>query len=225
MEYDYDPECSSGLTTIFGERFPDSLRSLPNRDRPSFLCAAGNLSLLADPSVMVCGARDASESALDLAYRCGRLIADAGFVVASGYARGVDMAAHRGALEAGGCTIALVPYGLSRFKLHRDIGEIFDSGRFLAVSELEPWQVFTAHHALRRNKLLAALSRAVIVIEPGESGGSWYSAQKAAELRRPLFFIEGERPEMVGRLELLGGGRIEVRGGTPDLGEVLGAMG
>lgn len=226
MEYDYDPEYfSSGPATIRGERLPDSLKALPDRDRPSFLNAVGNHSLIAEQMVMVCGARDASETALDAAYRCGRRVAETGYVVASGYARGVDLAAHRGALEAGGNTIALVPYGLSRFRHHRDIAGVFDPDRFLIASELEHWQVFTAHHALRRNKLLAALSRAVLVIEPGESGGSWYSAQKAAELKRPLFFIEGERPEMMGRLMLLGGRRIETRGGEPDLGEVWGAMG
>lgn len=226
MEYDYDPESPSlGIIIIHGERLPESLRSLPDRDRPAFLSMAGDDALLGEPMVMVCGARDASETALDAAYRCGRRVAEAGYVVASGYARGVDMAAHRGALEAGGRTVALVPYGLSRFRLHRELGDAFDRERFLAASELEPWQVFTAHHALRRNKLLAALARAVVVIEPGEGGGSWYSARKAVELWRPLFFIEGERPEMAGRLMLLGGRRIEVSGGEPDLGEVWDAMG
>lgn len=224
-EYDYDPESRSlGLTIIHGERLPESLRSLPDRDRPAFLSMAGDDAILREPMVMVCGARDASETALDAAQRCGRLVAEAGYVAASGFARGVDMAAHRGALEAGGRTVALVPYGLSRFRLHRELGDAFDPDRFLAASELGHWQVFTAHHALHRNKLLAALARAVVVIEPGEGGGSWYSAKKAVELGRPLFFIEGERPEMMGRLMLLGGTRIEVRGGEPDMGEVWEVM-
>ncbi|HEX3000378.1 MAG TPA: DNA-processing protein DprA, partial [Armatimonadota bacterium] len=149
----------------------------------------GDLELLGGKTVMVCGARDASPEGLDLAYRCGRLLADSGVTVASGYARGVDMAAHRGAFEAGGNTVAILPYGLARFRVHRDLEESFDPGRFLAISELGPWGVFTAHAALRRNKLLAALSDAVIVVEPGETGGTWYSAEKASEMGKPLFFL------------------------------------
>jgi DNA processing protein len=166
---------------------------------------------------MVCGARNASETALDLAYRCGQSLANSNMVVASGYARGVDMAAHRGALDAGGSTLAFLPYGVARFTVRRNIREAFDPKRFLWVSEREPWQIFSSPAALHRNKLLAALARAVIVIEPGESGGTWYSAEQAHRMGRPLFFLEGNRPEVIGQLEPLGGIRLTVRNGEPDI--------
>jgi DNA processing protein len=197
--------------------YPEQLTGALGDAAPRKLSCCGEISLLARPCVMVCGARDASETAIGLAYRCGELLAASGMVVASGYARGVDLAAHRGALDGGGSTLAVLPFGIARFKIHRNIRDVFDPERFLMVSELEPWQVFSSYAALRRNKLLAALAAAVIVVEPGETGGTWYSAERASRMGRPLFFLEGNRPEIVSRLESLGGLRLEVREGEPDI--------
>ncbi len=203
------------------ESWPEGLRDLSGASAPRRLFCRGAAALLVQPGVMVCGSRNASEDALGLAYRCGMLLADSGLAVFSGYARGVDMAAHRGALESGGSTLAFLPYGIQRFRVHRDLQGAFAPENFLAVSELEPWQVFTAYAALRRNKLLAALSGSVIVVEPGETGGTWYSAERARRLGRPLFFLEGRRPEIVSRLEGFGGVRITVSDGVPDLEPVI----
>ena len=225
MDYVYESDSTAFSRGVIGaEEFPPGFQSLPSRSRPRMFHVSGELALFWKDSVMVCGARDASEAALEYAYRCGRLIADAGLVVASGYARGVDMAAHRGALEAGGETVAFLPFGLSRFRLHRDLTEAFDPRRFLAVTEEEDFIPFSTRAALKRNKLLAAHAAAVIVVEPGESGGTWYSAEKAAELNRPLYFLEGERPETVGSLESLGGKRIVVKNDAPDLDRVFATL-
>jgi DNA processing protein len=202
------------------EQYPEQLEATLGNHAPRKLSGLGNGALLRRPGIMVCGARDASEAALDLAYRCGRLLAETGIVVASGYARGVDLAAHRGALDAGGNTLAFLPYGIARFKIDKNIRDVFDPARFLPVSELEPWQVFSSYAALRRNKLLAAFAVAVIVIEPGETGGTWYSAERASRMGKSLFFLEGSRPEIIPRLESLGGVRIRVRNGIPDIGPV-----
>jgi DNA processing protein len=214
---DYD----GGIREIGRNDLPPGMVRLLGNSAPEKLSCCGDLSLLGGRMVMVCGARDASPEALDLAYRCGRLLADSGVTVASGYARGVDLAAHRGAFEAGGATVAILPYGLARFRVHRSLADAFDPERFLAVSELPSWGVFTARSALRRNKFLAALAGAVIVVEPGESGGTWYSAEKASVMEKPLFFLEGARPEIIPRMEALGGKRLEVRNGTPDIGAVI----
>lgn len=223
---------SGGSTDAIGEgvreiraddgEYPEALRTCLGDAAPGELSCAGETALLGEPCVMVCGAREASEEALGLAYRCGRVIADAGFVLASGYARGVDMAAHRGALDSGGSTVAFLPYGLMRFRVHRGLREAFDPERFLAVSELGPWQVFTPRSALRRNAMLAALARAVIVVEPGETGGTWYSAEQAHRMGKPLYYLEGARPQVIARMESLGGVRLRVRKGAPELGAALG---
>ena len=74
--------------------------------------------------------------------------------------------------------------------------------------------------AFRRNKLLVALADAVIVIEPGESGGTWHSVKKTKKMHKPLFFIEGERPNIIPRMKSMGGELLKISNGVPQLGEV-----
>jgi DNA processing protein len=197
--------------------YPDSLKQFLGSKRPRILFYKGEKSILEQPSIMVCGSRDASQTGLEIAYKCGRLIAERGYVLASGYARGVDRAAHLGALEGEGCTLAALPYGFSRLRLHRVLREVFDPARFIALSEIPPSYGFTVKSAYRRNKLLAALAEAVIVVEPGESGGTWSSAECASRMKKPLFYFEGERPDIIRFMEPIGGTRLRLREGIPDL--------
>jgi DNA processing protein len=202
--------------------YPRRLADCLGGDAPRTLHCVGNASLLnSGRVVMVCGSRSASPEGLDLAFRTSRLIAEQGIVVASGYARGIDMAAHRGALHGGGDTIAILPYGVSRFRLSGDLDGIFKREHFAAASELPPWCPFTVQGALRRNVLLTACAAAVIVIEPGDTGGTWHSVKAARDLGRPLFFIEGSRSDFINRLERKGGSRIAVTNGVPNLQPVL----
>lgn len=217
--WEHTPEerCELLRITESNSDYPKQLKSFTGIERPKELFCMGNLSLFRKQAIMVCGARNASKISLELAYKCGRLIAEQEFTLASGYARGVDMAAHLGALEAGGDTIAILPYGLLKFRLNSEMRHVFDLERFLAVSELQPTCRFTIRNAFRRNKLLVALSKAVIVVEPGKTGGSWYSAQYASKTGKPLYFLEGMRPNIIPKLESMGGQRLVVNNGTPDL--------
>ena len=212
----------NGITKIGrGSRdYPEQLISLFEKRSPAELFCHGDVSLFKTPLIMVCGARNASAAACNLAYACGRLIAEQGYTVASGYARGVDMAAHLGALEAGGSTIAILPYGLGKFKLQSEIAALFANEQFLVVSEVPYMGRFTVPRALGRNKLLVKLSCAVIVIEPGESGGTWFSAEYTSKKGKPLYFIEGERLEVIPKLEEIGGKRIQIIANAPDLREM-----
>ena len=88
------------------------------------------------------------------------------------------------------------------------------------MSEVPPSYGFTVKSAFRRNKLLVAHAKAVVVVEPGESGGTWYSAERAYRMKRPLYYFEGERPGIRGRMNSLGGIRLEVNSGEPDLSPV-----
>lgn len=189
--------------------------------RPRLLFCYGELSLFNRPSVCICGARDASSDGLEAAFACARELVRASYAVVSGYARGVDLSAHLGALEADGDTIALLPYGFSRFGIRKDLHDFFDPAHFLAATELPPTYPFIRDAALRRNGLMATLAEAVIVVEPGESGGTWYTADRAAEMNRPLFFCEGGRPEIIPRMEKLGAARIPFRNGVPCIDELV----
>jgi len=202
------------------ERYPEAFARHLGSGRPRMLFLKGNLSLLDRPAILVCGSRDATDRGLDFTYRCGRLIAEEGYTVISGYARGVDLAAHQGALEGGGDTVALVPYGLSRFSRRSVPADLPDEHNFLVGGELPPTCGFTVRAALRRNKFLAALSLAIIVVEPGESGGSWFTAKRARDMGKPLFYFAGERTDSIGRMESLGGRPLTLRRKAPVLDEV-----
>jgi len=209
-----------------GDRnYPCKFSDFLGDSRPRALFCMGDITMLNCPSIFVCGARTASKLGQEIAYKCGRLIADAGYILTSGYARGIDIAAHQGALEAGGSTVAMLPYGLSRFSVRQTLVDAFEQENFLAVSELPPSCGFIIKAALRRNKLLVALSDAVIVIEPGESGGTWFSAEKARSLKKSIFYHEGSRPEIIERMESLGGKHLEISRGAPQLKAVFRACG
>ncbi|MFC1489610.1 DNA-processing protein DprA [Candidatus Latescibacterota bacterium] len=200
--------------------YPEQYKSFWGSKLPQTLFCMGNNTLLRNKIVMVCGSRNVSELGLETAYKCGRLIAEMGFTVASGYARGVDMAAHQGALEGGGDTIAILPYGLGKFKKNGALSSTFDFNKFLAVSELPVTYPFTAGSALRRNKLLVALSQAVIVVESQEKGGTWFSARYAGKKEKPLFFFEGMRKDVAPKLRSIGGVRLQIKNGAPDLRKI-----
>jgi DNA processing protein len=112
--------------------------------------------------------------------------------VVSGLARGIDGAAHRGALAAGGDTIAVlgcgadVAYPTSNRKLHRDIGR-----RGLLVTEFSPGEEALPHHFPKRNRIIAALARAVIVVEAGRRSGALITVEHALDLGRDIFAVPG----------------------------------
>ncbi len=209
--------------------YPVQLLRNWGRRAPEKFCCVGNESLAAKPVIAVCGARNASETACMLAYACGRHIAGMDYVVASGYARGIDMHAHKGALDGGGDTIAVLPYGITKFRMHQSLCDTNEPDRMqehmLVLSEFPRSLRFTVQGALRRNKCLVNLAGAVIVVEPGKTGGTWFTAQYARKKERPLFFLEGARGEVIEKLEKLGGRKIAVRNGEPDLEPVFALMG
>ncbi|MCE5249309.1 DNA-protecting protein DprA [bacterium] len=201
--------------------YPEILKRYLGNSHPEILFYMGEKAILRQPMIMISGSREASVTGLEIAHACGKLITARGYAVASGYARGVDRAAHLGALEAGGNTLAALPYGFSRFRLHHTLAEAFDPERFLVMSEVPPGIGFSVMSAFRRNKYLAALAEAVIVIEPGEKGGTWFSAERASRMKKPLFYFEGDRPYVIERMIPLGGIRLTVKNGIPDIEPVF----
>lgn len=200
--------------------YPELLKKYMGNKCPKIIFLLGQKAILNQPSIMICGPRESSDVGLDIARKCGNLVAEQGFTVASGYARGVDKAAHLGALEAGGDTLAFLPYGLSRFRVSHALAGSFDPGKICVASEVPPTYGFTRRNALRRNKILAAISEAVIVVEPSDSGGTWYSASRAVRMKKPLYYFEGSRREVIGKMNPLGGIRLKMKNGVPDLSPV-----
>jgi len=172
------------------QAYPKRLLNL--HDPPPLLFLRGRPELLDGLIITVVGARKATARSRDVAERLGRELAAAGPCVASGLALGIDGAAHRGALLAGGDTIAVLgrgadqPYPPSHRRLFRQIVE-----RGLVVSEFPPGTPPLPHHFPRRNRVLAALSEAVVVVEAGTRSGALITVDHALDLGLDVWAVPG----------------------------------
>ncbi|MDB1089654.1 DNA-processing protein DprA [Streptomyces sp. ACA25] len=162
--------------------------------RPSGLWLLGSPSLrfLALRSVAVVGARACTDYGAHVAADLGTTLAQRGWTVVSGAAHGIDGAAHRGALAAGGATIAVLACGVDvRYPAahHELLGRIADHG--LLVAELPPGTRPTRSRFVQRNRVLAALTRGTVVVEAALRSGSLVTARQAARLNRPVMGVAG----------------------------------
>lgn len=172
------------------ERFPERLVALLGKRAPDRLFVLGNINLIGQHAVSFCGARDASEKGIQAAALCARTAVKNHFVITSGNARGVDRATHREALECGGATILVLPEGMNHFRIAPELKDVWDWERVLVVSQFEPQTIWRSYHAMDRNKIIMALSCAMIVVEAGEKGGTRAAGEDALRLRIPLFAID-----------------------------------
>lgn len=196
---------------------PDGPDYGPLRDPPEALFLRGSLGRAGGApdggrAVAVVGSRKAHPAALRLARRIGFALAREGQTVVSGGAFGVDAEAHRGALDAGGHTLAVLGSGvllpLPR-RNRRLFGEILEAGGGLA-SELPPREPARPEFFPRRNRLVAALSRAVVVVRASETSGSLHTARAALELGRPVYVFSTRDASNAGARILLSEGAIAV---------------
>jgi DNA processing protein len=181
------------VTVVPRRSLPPLLRAIHDPPRQLFTRGSADVSLLARPAVAIVGARACSPYGAQVARMLGRELAGAGVVVVSGLARGIDAEAHRGALETDGHTVAVLGCGIDRdypaahAQLARSIRE-----RSLVVSEYEegvdpaPWR-FPA-----RNRIIAGLCLATIVVEARERSGALITADFALEEGREVFAVPGE---------------------------------
>jgi DNA processing protein len=184
-------------------------------DPPQRLWLLGPLSPGSGPAVAVVGARRASVVGMDVARELGRGLAGIGATVISGMALGIDGAAHRGALEGGGATIAVLGCGVDVCypPAHRDLHRRIAASGCL-VSE-DPLGTEPLHwHFPRRNRLIAALCSAVVVVEAGERSGALSTARHAADLGREVLAVPGS----VAATSTTGSNRLLRDGATPLLG-------
>ena len=172
----------------------DGYPSLLSRidDPPGLLFARGVLLPQDSLSVAIVGARHATAYGLKVAEQLGAGLARAGYTVVSGLARGIDAAAHRGALRAGGRTIAVLGSGVLNVypPEHGDLAlEIIDSGA--VISELPPLTDPNVGTFPQRNRIVSGLSLGVVVVQAAERSGALITTRLAAEQGREVFAVPG----------------------------------
>jgi DNA processing protein len=169
------------------------LRAIHDPPPGLFLRGSAEPELLSRPAVAIVGARACSAYGRQVARRLGRELAAAGLVVVSGMARGVDAEAHRGALEAGGPTIAVLGCGIDRDypAAHRALAAEI-AARGLVVSEYAPGVEPAPWRFPARNRIVAGLCAATVVVEARERSGALITADFALEEGREVFAVPGE---------------------------------
>ena len=171
-------------------RYPIALAAI--HDPPPTLWVRGGVDILRAPSVAIVGSRRASPYALEVAHRLGADLARRGMIVVSGMARGVDSAAHRGALDGGGATVAVFGCGVDVIypPEHRALAErIVTCGAL--VSEFDPGMPPLKSNFPQRNRIISGLSLAVVVVEAAEGSGSLITADFALEQGRAVLAVPG----------------------------------
>jgi DNA processing protein len=172
--------------------YPPLLAEL--HDPPARLYVRGGpVEILGQPSVAIVGARSCSSYGAQVARELARELAAAGVVVVSGLARGVDGEAHRGALAAGGLTVAVLGCGIDRDypRAHAELARrIVETG--LVVSEYPPGVEPSPWRFPARNRIVAGLAQATVVIEARLRSGALITADFALELGREVFAVPGE---------------------------------
>lgn len=176
---------------ILDSAYPPLLREIP--DSPAFLFVRGDISNLSRPQIAIVGSRKMTPLGGKTAREFARKLGQAGMGITSGMALGIDSSAHKGALDAGATTIAVLGTGIdscyprSNFELQQ---QILTSGGVL-VSEYPFGIAPLPSNFPRRNRIITGLSMAALVVEASEKSGSLVSARLAAEQGREVFVVPG----------------------------------
>ena len=186
------------ILTLADSAYPQSLLEIA--DPPNVLYVRGNAALLQTRGLAMVGSRNATPQGLQTAENFAKTLAGRGLCIISGLALGIDAAAHRGALAAGGATIAVIGTGADRIYPARNKElalAIVERGAI--VSEFPLGTPAIAANFPRRNRIISGLSRGVLVVEAAPESGSLITARLAGEQGREVFAIPGSIHSPVAR--------------------------
>jgi len=183
--------CGARIITFFDEEYPSLLKEIA--DPPIVLYGRGDLSLFKIPAIAIVGCRHASVYGMTTAERLAQDLAQYPLSIVSGLAKGIDTAAHRGALRAQGKTIAVLGTGLKHV-YPAENKKLFDviAREGLLLSEFPMAMPPRAYHFPRRNRIVSGLSLGVIVVEAAKRSGALITADLALEQGRDVFAVPGK---------------------------------
>jgi DNA processing protein len=210
------------IVTAFDAEYPPRLAEIA--DPPFLLFAVGRLERLSLPAVAIVGSRDATRYGREVAARLSRELSAAGVAIVSGFARGVDAAAHEAARGSPGGTVAVLGCGLD-VDYPREHARLKDamSRAELLVSEYPPGAEPRPQNFPIRNRIIAGLSAGVVVVEASRRSGSLITARLAADFGRDVFAVPGSvfSETSIGTHELLRDGAILCRNSEDVLAELF----
>lgn len=181
--------CQSEIIGFDDDHYPDLLKEI--YDPPLVLFVKGNIKLLGQQQIAIVGSRNSSTSGRDNAFQFAHQLVQHDLIITSGLALGIDAAAHKGALNGRGGTIAVVATGLDSVypARHRVLAKDIVVNNGLIVSEFIPGTPPKAGHFPRRNRIISGLSLGVLIVEATIKSGSLITARCAMEQNREVFSI------------------------------------
>jgi predicted Rossmann fold nucleotide-binding protein DprA/Smf involved in DNA uptake len=162
--------------------YPQRLKSRLREDSPAVLYGCGDGKILDSGGLAVVGSRNVDDALIEYTQEIGRLAASAGRTLVSGGARGVDQAAMRGALEAGGRVTGVLADNLERTVMQREHRNMLVEDQLVLISPYDPSAGFNVGHAMQRNKVIYALADAALIVSADlNRGGTWAGATEQME--------------------------------------------
>ena len=210
------------LIALAEEHYPPLLRQ--TEDAPPLIAVIGHPHLLVKKALAVVGGRNASANGLGLAERLARDVGAEGYLIVSGMARGIDAAAHEGAIDTGTAAVLAGGTDVIYPKENSDIYQrIIERG--VALSEMPLGTKPQARHFPRRNRIISGMARGVLVVEATQKSGSLIAARFAAEQNREVFAVPGSPldPRTQGANQLIKEGAHLVQSAA-DIMEILSGL-
>ena len=165
--------------------YPRRLKARLREDAPAVLYGCGDISVMETGGLAVVGSRHVDEAMIDYTMAIGRLAAHAGKTLVSGGAKGIDQAAMRGALEAGGKVSGVLADSLEKTAMNRENRNLLIDGQLVLISPYDPSASFNVGNAMQRNKLIYALADAALVVSSDlNKGGTWAGAKEQLDKLR-----------------------------------------
>ncbi|MCC7206784.1 MAG: DNA-protecting protein DprA [Anaerolineae bacterium] len=180
------------IVALGDDAYPAQFAARLGEGAPPVLYVLGEAPRLGGVGVAFSGSRRTSEAGVGAARDLAAQAATRGLNVISGHAPGTDLAAHVSAVAAGGVTVLVLPEGILKFRLHADLRAAYEAtpDRFVVASEFPPGAPWSTQNAMIRNNTILGLSRALIVTEAGDTGGTLAAGQRALKLGLPCYALD-----------------------------------
>ena len=208
--------------------YPTQLKKVLGKQCPPVLFVKGNKKLLSTLSVGFCGSRKVSSKGITITAQCAEQLANHRITVVSGYAAGTDLSAHASAMIHGGNTIFVLAEGILKFSKKQAVKNYLTAENHAFVSQFLPKTLWNAGNAMKRNSIIIGLSKAMILVESGISGGTFAAGEEALRRGQPLFVIDYAKPEVSAEANPYfierGGQPIRGKKNVPNLEKVFSAV-